>query len=433
MFTQPQTGHMAIPAQPDPRPARPTDALRDDHSATPAVRQDLGEQIWIYRRRRGMSRRVVANLVGRSEEWLRQVERGQRRLDSIEVLVHLARVLHIEDLSEFLGWRTAPSRPLPTMAKFSHDLRTALLDPVWTYLSCAEPTEGSASTDQLVSGLSLAWERWQSSPSRHDELTAALPGLLRGLRSACRRDTADPGLTTQLGRAYGLARYLADQVNEPHLAWVAAERCLAAVERSTELAERGAAAVHRSACLRTMHYLAEARQFALSCADHMASTETLAIKGELLLQAAEACAAMDHRQEALRLLDQAQAIADQLGGDTAREFVHFGPAEVGLRKIRISLQLGQVDAALHLARTTTPPNEGLISTRTGYLIAMAYAYLRARDDVASVFALNRVATISPGDLRYDTLARTTIQQLNRRGHVLLVDDLAELSRLAGLP
>lgn len=36
----------------------------------------IGERIAIYRRRRGLTQLVLAGLIGRSESWLSQVERG---------------------------------------------------------------------------------------------------------------------------------------------------------------------------------------------------------------------------------------------------------------------------------------------------------------------------------------------------------------------
>jgi len=46
-----------------------------------------GERIARARRRRGLSQAVLAGLVGRSESWLSQVERGKRGIDSYSVLV----------------------------------------------------------------------------------------------------------------------------------------------------------------------------------------------------------------------------------------------------------------------------------------------------------------------------------------------------------
>jgi transcriptional regulator with XRE-family HTH domain len=47
---------------------------------------------------------VVAGLVGRSESWLSQVERGTRQFDSHTVLLRLADVLHVE-VEELTGPR----------------------------------------------------------------------------------------------------------------------------------------------------------------------------------------------------------------------------------------------------------------------------------------------------------------------------------------
>jgi transcriptional regulator with XRE-family HTH domain len=45
---------------------------------------------------------VLAGLVGRSDSWLSQVERGKRDIDSHSVLVRLAEVLHV-DIEELTG------------------------------------------------------------------------------------------------------------------------------------------------------------------------------------------------------------------------------------------------------------------------------------------------------------------------------------------
>ena len=45
---------------------------------TPADREATGQRIARARQRRGLSQAVLAGLVGRSESWLSQVERGVR-------------------------------------------------------------------------------------------------------------------------------------------------------------------------------------------------------------------------------------------------------------------------------------------------------------------------------------------------------------------
>ena len=55
----------------------------------------IGERIAIYRRRRGLTQLVLAGLIGRSESWLSQVERGIRPIDRLSVLVDIAHVLKV--------------------------------------------------------------------------------------------------------------------------------------------------------------------------------------------------------------------------------------------------------------------------------------------------------------------------------------------------
>ena len=55
----------------------------------------IGERVAAYRRRRGLSQVTLAGLVGRSESWLSQVERGRRDIDSLTVIRHLAVALDV--------------------------------------------------------------------------------------------------------------------------------------------------------------------------------------------------------------------------------------------------------------------------------------------------------------------------------------------------
>ena len=70
----------------------------------------IGERIAAYRRRRGLSQAVLAGLVGRSESWLSQVERGVRSVDSLSVILDLAQALKVEP-AKLIGrpWKLAPN------------------------------------------------------------------------------------------------------------------------------------------------------------------------------------------------------------------------------------------------------------------------------------------------------------------------------------
>jgi transcriptional regulator with XRE-family HTH domain len=55
----------------------------------------IGERIAIYRGRRGLSQVALANLIGRSEAWVSQVERAIRHVDRLSIIIRLAQVLRV--------------------------------------------------------------------------------------------------------------------------------------------------------------------------------------------------------------------------------------------------------------------------------------------------------------------------------------------------
>jgi Helix-turn-helix domain len=55
------------------------------------------------RRRRLPALGSLAGLVGRSADWLKKIETGVRPLNSLPLLIELARILGVDDLSELTG------------------------------------------------------------------------------------------------------------------------------------------------------------------------------------------------------------------------------------------------------------------------------------------------------------------------------------------
>jgi transcriptional regulator with XRE-family HTH domain len=62
----------------------------------------IGERIAFYRQRRDMTQAVLAGMVGKSEDWLSKIERGERQAQRIDVLGDLARELRVT-LGDLVG------------------------------------------------------------------------------------------------------------------------------------------------------------------------------------------------------------------------------------------------------------------------------------------------------------------------------------------
>jgi transcriptional regulator with XRE-family HTH domain len=92
-----------------------------------------GQRIRLRRETRGMSRPVLAGLIGRSADWLKKIERGERQLNSLALLLQVADVLGVRDLSELTG----DAAPVPAAAwnKALHpvvpEIRRAMHEPMF--------------------------------------------------------------------------------------------------------------------------------------------------------------------------------------------------------------------------------------------------------------------------------------------------------------
>ena len=62
-----------------------------------------GERVQILRERRGLSRPVLARLVGMSASWLKGIERGTRLPPRLPLLVKLAEALAVGDVAVLAG------------------------------------------------------------------------------------------------------------------------------------------------------------------------------------------------------------------------------------------------------------------------------------------------------------------------------------------
>lgn len=137
------------------------------------VTEPIGGRIALHRRRRGLSQAAVAGLVGRSESWLSQVERGLRPVDSYTVLRDLARVLRV-DIGTLAGNVTAtqPGRP-------GRDADVVAIERA--LLACG-PAEPVVDVSTSVADLHRAYQA-----ARYDDVLAALPGLITALDGRTRR------------------------------------------------------------------------------------------------------------------------------------------------------------------------------------------------------------------------------------------------------
>ena len=164
---------------------------------TPSDREPTGQRIARARRRRGLSQAVLAGLVGRSESWLSQVERGKRGVDSHSVLVRLAEVLRV-DIEELTGSadRDETGRHAYTAAPLIEQAMMGYGTP--SPLDSGDEPEREANLDFLRAQARSAYRAYQATPGRparnRYQLSSVTPTYTRPTAIVHRQQTRPPGI-----------------------------------------------------------------------------------------------------------------------------------------------------------------------------------------------------------------------------------------------
>ncbi|MGH3866395.1 MAG: helix-turn-helix domain-containing protein, partial [Pseudonocardiaceae bacterium] len=193
----------------------------------------IGERIAFYRRRRGLSQVVLANLVGRTENWLSKIERGEREIRRLDVLIDLARALRVT-LGDLLG------EPVLMEDEQEYDdvpaIRDALMAPQRlsrTLFSSSMPLEyiDPVPVARLAEGV---WSSYQNGDL--GRVVAALPGLITTSHQMEAASADDAGYRRSCAvvtaRIHHLAATTLSKIGEADLAWIAAERAMHAADES---------------------------------------------------------------------------------------------------------------------------------------------------------------------------------------------------------
>ena len=402
---------------------------------TPSDREAAGQRIARARRRRGLSQAVLADLVGRSESWLSQVERGKRGVDSHSVLVRLAEILRvdIEELTgsadrDETGRRAHPAAPLIERAMMGYGAP----GPV----DGGEEPGREVSLDFLRAQARSAYQAYQA--TRYDAAGRILPGLIRGVETAA-RTAGGPAACAVRARVYDTTAALLSRVGEPFLAWAAADRAMFAAGQSGDPLLAAASAWRMSYMITGRKHAQEALDLAIAAAavlerrTRASSPERLSVYGALHLAAATAAAASFDRAATESLLATACGIADRTG-EANHMGTAFGPVNVAIHAISASLKLGdprtatQTGEALDLSAMPA----GLVGRRTQVNLDLARAYAMTRKDAAAVNLLLAAERLSPQLVRYDPATRDVLTELLRREHRPSTPELRPLARRAGV-
>ena len=378
----------------------------------PAYQQVLGRKIAAERRRRGLSQPELAKMIGRSVAWVSQVERGVRKVDRMSVLESVAAALEVP-LADLAA-------EAPVVASVNEEspgvpgLRMVLsgVHSLRAMLNGRRP----AALSTLRRKTRTAWDLTHA--ASYADLTDLFTGLVPDLETAARAlpDAQRAEASELLASTYQACSAALDMLGEPEAAWIAADRAMAAAERAGNPMLVAAGAFRLVFVFMTARHYDQAEETARTAAEALrpkadeGDPQAMSLYGALTLQRAVIASRVNDSENAYAHLEAARLIADRLSGGRDDYGTEFGPANVGLYEIAVSVELGDAGRALRVAAAVD--TSGLSSERRArMLIDVARAHAQRRQVAEAVTALRQAEDITAEQIRGHALVRQLVSDL----------------------
>ncbi|MEU1078505.1 helix-turn-helix domain-containing protein [Streptomyces sp. NPDC005878] len=402
-----------------------------DPTAPMTVNGDLLRE---RRERRQMTRPVLAGLVGRSEDWLKKVERGERVVRELSMIVRLGRLLDCKNISDLTG-DTSMSMPIDDGGRVSHPgvvhLRAAIHAPL--FAAAGTP----ADVGELAGRVAQAWELWHQARGQRTAVAILLPDLITTGHATVRAADGPEKRRAAviLSEIYALAQQYAAHTVEPELYWVIVDRARMAAEQADDPLALASAAWIVGNGLRVTGHTEEALRIVADAADTLCpqleggSDRLRGLYGSLCLHAAVTAAQESREGDAWRWHAEAERTAHRLGPAYAHPWTMFGMGNVAVHAVSIGADLRTPGVALRRVEDTDPSTIPSVERRSRLFLDAAKASHARRETASALQYLRLAYDTSPEAVRYvpsgralaADLSRTTSGALSHTAHQLAED------------
>ncbi|MDT5028294.1 MAG: hypothetical protein QOE61_4720 [Micromonosporaceae bacterium] len=375
----------------------------------------VGQRIQLYRERSGKTRAVLGGLVGRSDEWVKAIEKGRLLPPRLPMLDKLAAVLKVP-ITDLLGEDGPQIQALsgPGHAALP-DVRAALNE--YSLVIDAQPPP----LPELAARTAAAWRARHSSSDHRTVLGALLPGLIRDTRRAARVYEGEQRRQAQalVADVLGLGQMFIAYQPAAELLWRVADRAMVAAQDSGDPAAIAGAAWFLVEALRDAGDWDTAMTVNLDALRVVepflpaAGDDLLAMWGALHTVAALTAARAGEEGRAWLHWDQAAQMAGRLPAGYTHSRTWFSRPVVGFYAVSIGVELRKGGEALRQAARVAPQSITSRPRRARHLIEVARGHHLKSDHAATLATLRNANATAPETIRYNGYARQmTIELLN---------------------
>lgn len=365
----------------------------------------IGRRIAYWRDRRGFTQSDFGQLMGQTKRWVQDIEGGKRQQDPrLSVLVRAAEVLRVP-LEQLLS--DSPPPPPAGSGPPADALR------VIDSLYAPGGEENPPPRDVLQRRLDYCCTAFQA--CHYAALARDLPALIGdATRLAHAVPVGEQGeAQALLSRVYQLVTSYLHKYGAATAipAALAADRALAAAERSGDPVQMGAAARRVAKSLVYQQRPQAAVEFATAAARRLSDGLTdrgalgLSTLGMLYLSAALAESSQEKTTSRVAaagsFVDEAGEVAARQGADLDEDYTQFGPTNVGLHRVDMLLRFEDGWSALEAAGDLDREALGGMTRerQAGHRVSMARASLLTRRKDDAVKALLEADELAPEEVR----------------------------------
>ncbi|MGW0774556.1 helix-turn-helix domain-containing protein [Streptomyces sp. NPDC002835] len=399
----------------------------------------IGQRIRLLRESRGMSRDMLASMCGRGSDWLKKIESGERQLRQHTLIHRLAAALQLSDASVITG-TTDVAQPVQ-IGRLNHPAMPPIWDAVMNRRLTIAPQAGPIDVAGLQGRADQTWQLWHTSSSNRTEVLQLLPALIRQADTAVRSLDGDDRRAALVAQSdiYRLTGQATAYVAPGELAWVVADRALAAAQDADQPAAIAAAAWNMGNILRETSYPEEALRVVTEAADlirpHLetAPDDWRGIYGALQLHAAVTSARDGRKGEAWRYWGAGDQVAKSLPAHYVHPSTVFGRANVDFHQVSVAVDLHTSREALSLADDIDPDAMPSVERRARLWVEVARGHLQRGDHTAALHVMALAHEIGAETVEFTPSARTAVAELWKRAPRALRPEAARLAEEIGLP
>ncbi|MGH3854511.1 MAG: helix-turn-helix domain-containing protein [Pseudonocardiaceae bacterium] len=408
-----------------------------------AQRQETAAVVLYWMQRRGLTRKIFADRMGKSLSWVDKIRAGDRQLDRLSVLREIASVLDIPlavlvDAEEAERQRTCPDNQ--EIDAIRHALRR--YDAITNVFRPNGDVLPEPDTAKLERTVRFGWMAFQA--SNYQVIGQLLADLIHEAQAAVWQLEDDDRRQAQtwLAWTYQLTAATAFKLGDAQLGWVAADRSIQIAEQTGDLTLIGSAARRVAHALSATHQGDDAVELVKSAVSRLepllrsADAAFASAYGMLLLKGSIAAARLDRAAEVRDLQDEALAVAARLETDRNEHWSAFGTTNVLVHRVSALADMQSGGRVIEAAADI--PYGDLIhlprERRASHLLDVTRGHLQTGQRDQAATTLLDADQLAPEEVRCRNLTKQIITDLVRsypRGSAPMAG-VTKLARAVGL-